>query len=113
MIRRPPRSTRTATLFPYTTLFRSIADAARKAADDHRCQRMTARMVGDRPVPGEGRQELRPAGPRQDAGDEKPHRDEKQRKAQRENPDEMSIVHGAIPPLDDGRTLTQIGRPHV
>src|SRR3546814_10073858 len=24
MIRRPPRSTRTATLFPYTTLFRSV-----------------------------------------------------------------------------------------
>src|SRR3546814_5765993 len=28
MIRRPPRSTRTATLFPYTTLFRSVADGA-------------------------------------------------------------------------------------
>src|SRR3546814_17536843 len=27
MIRRPPRSTRTDTLFPYTTLFRSGADA--------------------------------------------------------------------------------------
>src|SRR3546814_1943545 len=27
MIRRPPRSTRTDTLFPYTTLFRSIHDA--------------------------------------------------------------------------------------
>src|SRR3546814_20395626 len=27
MIRRPPRSTRTDTLFPYTTLFRSEADA--------------------------------------------------------------------------------------
>src|SRR3546814_17811703 len=26
MIRRPPRSTRTDTLFPYTTLFRSIGD---------------------------------------------------------------------------------------
>src|SRR3546814_7887369 len=26
MIRRPPRSTRTDTLFPYTTLFRSIAN---------------------------------------------------------------------------------------
>src|SRR3546814_10253857 len=26
MIRRPPRSTRTDTLFPYTTLFRSFAD---------------------------------------------------------------------------------------
>src|SRR3546814_18880709 len=25
MIRRPPKSTRTATLFPYTTLFRSLA----------------------------------------------------------------------------------------
>src|SRR3546814_1440783 len=28
MIRRPPRSTRTDTLFPYTTLFRSAIDAA-------------------------------------------------------------------------------------
>src|SRR3546814_6746087 len=28
MIRRPPRSTRTDTLFPYTTLFRSIAGDA-------------------------------------------------------------------------------------
>src|SRR3546814_393944 len=26
MVRRPPRSTRTDTLFPYTTLFRSVAD---------------------------------------------------------------------------------------
>src|SRR3546814_16790222 len=26
MIRRPPRSTRTATLFPYTTLFRSLVE---------------------------------------------------------------------------------------
>src|SRR3546814_8690242 len=29
MIRRPPRSTRTDTLFPYTTLFRSESDAIR------------------------------------------------------------------------------------
>src|SRR3546814_1987629 len=29
MIRRPPRSTRTDTLFPYTTLFRSTAAEAR------------------------------------------------------------------------------------
>src|SRR3546814_15092426 len=28
MIRRPPRSTRTDTLFPYTTLFRSLARCA-------------------------------------------------------------------------------------
>src|SRR3546814_7681867 len=32
MIRRPPRSTRTDTLFPYTTLFRSHVDEQRKAA---------------------------------------------------------------------------------
>src|SRR3546814_13203624 len=31
MIRRPPRSTRTDTLFPYTTLFRSLA---RRAGED-------------------------------------------------------------------------------
>src|SRR3546814_5028018 len=31
MIRRPPRSTRTDTLFPYTTLFRSKARSARTA----------------------------------------------------------------------------------
>src|SRR3546814_20285827 len=44
MIRRPPRSTRTDTLFPYTTLFRSI-----RAVDDaprilELCQR--AQLIG-------------------------------------------------------------------
>src|SRR3546814_12309784 len=34
MIRRPPRSTRTDTLFPYTTLFRSLGVAANVAAGD-------------------------------------------------------------------------------
>src|SRR3546814_16568367 len=33
MIRRPPRSTRTDTLFPYTTLFRSTAGEAIHALD--------------------------------------------------------------------------------
>src|SRR3546814_4928868 len=31
MIRRPPRSTRTDTLFPYTTLFRSTGEGFRRA----------------------------------------------------------------------------------
>src|SRR3546814_7325639 len=31
MLRRPPRSTRTDTLFPYTTLFRSFLDACKHA----------------------------------------------------------------------------------
>src|SRR3546814_21097142 len=31
MLRRPPRSTRTDTLFPYTTLFRAVEDVQRPA----------------------------------------------------------------------------------
>src|SRR3546814_12978381 len=34
MIRRPPRSTRTDTLFPYTTLFRSLAEGRRQVHAD-------------------------------------------------------------------------------
>src|SRR3546814_2835668 len=43
MIRRPPRSTRTDTLFPYTTLFRSAAkkSAAKKPA----AKKVAARKV--------------------------------------------------------------------
>src|SRR3546814_19835136 len=42
MLRRPPRSTRTDTLFPYTTLFRSP-----RHPDITRCQ-----CIGERPVGG-------------------------------------------------------------
>src|SRR3546814_19943505 len=35
MIRRPPRSTRTDTLFPYTTLFRSFDDALDRCDEVH------------------------------------------------------------------------------
>src|SRR3546814_4329242 len=34
MIRRPPRSTRTDTLFPYTTLFRSRVQCEARVGDD-------------------------------------------------------------------------------
>src|SRR3546814_16279520 len=36
MIRRPPRSTRTDTLFPYTTLFRSFSTGGRGRGADQR-----------------------------------------------------------------------------
>src|SRR3546814_5239855 len=36
MIRRPPRSTRTDTLFPYTTHFRSLAFGLHRAGDHER-----------------------------------------------------------------------------
>src|SRR3546814_2414640 len=42
MIRRPPRSTRTDTLFPYTTLFRSPREPA--AADQSRHRPPAARL---------------------------------------------------------------------
>src|SRR3546814_18207514 len=35
MIRRPPRSTRTDTLFPYTTLFRSADNTEGKVQEEH------------------------------------------------------------------------------
>src|SRR3546814_7387916 len=41
MIRRPPRSTRTDTLFPYTTLFRSFQDAVQKLPQVRACYVMT------------------------------------------------------------------------
>src|SRR3546814_10899149 len=80
MIRRPPRSTRTDTLFPYTTLFRSetpgsgagTAEAAGVVVEDARWQlgqvplnvavrpTWTLRNTGDRPVTlGEPHPEVR------------------------------------------------------
>src|SRR3546814_3471130 len=50
MIRRPPRSTRTDTLFPYTTLFRS-------GGDEIQCVRVAA--VGDEPGDDQQRGVLR------------------------------------------------------
>src|SRR3546814_593706 len=45
MIRRPPRSTRTDTLFPYTTLFRSHHDALRAGFGEPPIDR--ARLIAD------------------------------------------------------------------
>src|SRR3546814_11425220 len=42
MIRRPPRSTRTDTLFPYTTLFRSIGTAEPAALERHASRQLCA-----------------------------------------------------------------------
>src|SRR3546814_11614278 len=47
MIRRPPRSTRTDTRFPYTTLFRSRADRERVVIVEHALQRSCGLEVDD------------------------------------------------------------------
>src|SRR3546814_7521346 len=51
MIRRPPRSTRTDTLFPYTTLFRSLVVAQRLQV---RCAQDLAAGLLDDALPGGG-----------------------------------------------------------
>src|SRR3546814_3708983 len=49
-LRRPPRSTRTDTLFPYTTLFRSGAPAHRPPARRAAHLRPPARSAADHPI---------------------------------------------------------------
>src|SRR3546814_13360242 len=51
MIRRPPRSTRTDTLFPYTTLFRSLVDIDLAAGDRAR-QLAQLKALVDEIAPG-------------------------------------------------------------
>src|SRR3546814_687690 len=48
MIRRPPRSTRTDTLFPYTTLFRSYRSIVSLAVDLRKVDRACRHHGGDR-----------------------------------------------------------------
>src|SRR3546814_11864879 len=75
MIRRPPRSTRTDTLFPYTTRFRSVARTAERtdAAEDE----AAARIESERREDGFGIPRALPS--RQDGslefGRERPRRD--------------------------------------
>src|SRR3546814_6637792 len=74
MIRRPPRSTRTDTLFPYTTLFRSIAfqniERAQPVERLHRVIGVAYPAIAIVPVParigifGNGRGERGDDGPR-------------------------------------------------
>src|SRR3546814_1344353 len=56
MIRRPPRSTRTDTLFPYTTLFRSRREAVRRRLHRLRAPAFgTAAPAADHPRESAGR----------------------------------------------------------
>src|SRR3546814_3221728 len=52
MIRRPPRSTRTDTLFPYTTLFRSVV----RRIEARRLGKAARRRHAESGGPGEGEQ---------------------------------------------------------
>src|SRR3546814_3163433 len=54
MIRRPPRSTRTDTLFPYTTLFRSTASQKTRPSPRPRRRRLRPRATTWLCIPGCG-----------------------------------------------------------
>src|SRR3546814_11503375 len=62
MIRRPPRSTRTDTLFPYTTLFRSFATLLDEAVPEQERDEL-ARNLAQRPADALGRATTSPAVP--------------------------------------------------
>src|SRR3546814_7611496 len=68
MIRRPPRSTRTDTLFPYTTLFRSRFGRGRMAILDHR-QPPRLRLARRRPADQNGEEDEGQDGPGDDMDD--------------------------------------------
>src|SRR3546814_2064971 len=72
MIRRPPRSTRTDTLFPYTTLFRSRFGRGRMAILDHR-QPPRLRLARRRPADQNGEEDEGQDGPGDDKDDWQVH----------------------------------------
>src|SRR3546814_21099420 len=58
MIRRPPRSTRTDTLFPYTTLFRSNLSAeGRGVRAEHEVAQAAAELRPEDPLSGRGEED--------------------------------------------------------
>src|SRR3546814_5814052 len=59
MIRRPPRSTRTDTLFPYTTLFRSLQADAAGANQPQNGRLADVDVPAEHRDAGEGRHDLR------------------------------------------------------
>src|SRR3546814_18531770 len=72
MIRRPPRSTRTDTLFPYTTLFRSCKDDCHCVVDCRRCAAKAVRELREQrrsDTDNDGENQTLPAG-RDDVAEE-------------------------------------------
>src|SRR3546814_2889455 len=67
MIRRPPRSTRTDTLFPYTTLFRSEAVNPEKAASEAPTDDATSAETPAEPVVEKPKRSRRKAAPKTEA----------------------------------------------
>src|SRR3546814_1106347 len=107
MIRRPPRATRTDTLFPYTTLFRSRAQQAIAQSLDaadlrlHAAEHLDADRAGEEHDGGADQQRAVEALEAEDEGQEagQARQAEHQR---RRRPDEIEDA-GVVHPRADGR----------
>src|SRR3546814_3491106 len=105
MIRRPPRSTRTDTLFPYTTLFRS---RIRRCADDAGQRRYRLR-AGDGHVI-----ENLPAARTFEVGQPAPRLDQTNARVVVSRIKDLKVTLCASFVVDQGAiTFEQIGRAHV
>src|SRR3546814_1942907 len=117
MLRRPPRSTRTETLFPVTTFFRSLrlmrklycelfAFAGGRVADAHRLQR-AARQAAPQPLDraiGESGEPRRRPGESQ-----RPHREhERHQRRARERPEPAAAIARSEEHTSEIQTLMRI-----
>src|SRR3546814_19107237 len=100
MIRRPPRSTRTDTLFPYTTLFRSAREMTAAEVD----------MGDEDHQPGEERAEDRDRDHEGESGLRSPRIDERGEADPDRGQGERGKRHAAFA---DPPQRFKIGRPHV
>src|SRR3546814_9935168 len=106
MIRRPPRSTRTDTLFPYTPLFRSHALDAHAAARSHRADDRRVGLTVACPAPVAARHQVETA-----VLDAERHRRAFPDRPAQPRPD---LIADATPrPGRDARLPPQTGRAHV
>src|SRR3546814_6965051 len=104
MIRRPPRSPRTATLFPYTTLFRSWRQLARHRGRGARHRGGGA--VDARPAQFVGRQRIGlPRAAARDRADRQGARADAARSISR------IMGRGCLPPLSRDAVLIHAGAP--
>src|SRR3546814_956406 len=116
MIRRPPRSTRTDTLFPYTTLFRSGLDSPGKGAGDAGVAEASVKalefVVAGAVVQREDMDGLSRARRFGDHVDRIRGHHDRVRQAQ---VGEIGVLPGAVPDRGGqaGKPLAQIGRAHV
>src|SRR3546814_2672605 len=92
MRRRPPKSTRTDSLFPYTTLFRSTPKSKRKRKRKKKGKGTAAKTKGEaKGEPSEAKDgSVRPRANRRNGG--RPRRSEKKRKRSEEHTSELQSL---------------------